>query len=652
MKRKLLPGALLLCGLLAAPQLHAAESIAASSDGRGGILVMWTAPKNALPPNGFRLRRTAGGQTVTLAEALRVTDDQEAMARLSAQEQAGLRQMRAQMKAQPQPLGLLMASAAADFDFARALGVGFRDAQPPAGAVTYSIEALHGTRAEPVGTSRAVSRDEAPVAPLPPANLTATVTRDGVTLTADAPSKTTRVEAAAVSYLLVRSDGKTWARVSPRPAMRTTGAALVFVDPKPPAVEAQLTYAVVSRSVFGVESPRSQPATVFIPDFAALDAPRNVTADANAGSIRVTWEKERNANMAGFVVQRAPNVGGPYTRLTPQPIAAREYVDTTARVGTTNYYQVVSINKRGEEGGPSLPSVAVARAAKPPAAPAELSAERKTGRIVVSWNAVEGAELQGYRVERDAGDGAWTILSATPSTDPRFGDRLPVGVLGVMKYRVFAIALDGQESAPSAVLTVTLPRAHAPVAPEITSISGLEGRVRIDWRPTGERGEATHFLVLRSNAANDEGVIVTPAPIAFPSVTFTDDTVTAGARYFYRVVSFDAAGNRSVASEAASVHVGTPPLPALAPPQLRYETKPYPRVVARWTIPNGFKGRVVLERRDGEAWRAISAPSAEGATQLFDTRPIAGARTAYRLVSVGANGAIGGASTAAEVDVP
>ena len=617
-------------------------AVAATADGKGAILVLWAPPDSTIPANGFRIRRTANGQTTTLKESYRPGDDQDAMSRLTPGEQKAVTSFRGTN----QPLGLMAASAAANFDFARSLGLALRDTTAPDGPVTYTVENI--------GTSRAVKRSDPPAAPQPPANLAATVTREAVTINAAKPAKAS-AETTAVTYVLYRAPvagtkNEEWTRVSPRPVLPT--GELILVDEKPPAVETQFRYAIVSRSVFGIESAPSEAATVFVPDFTALDPPRNVTASASAGSIKVTWEKERNANTAGFIVLRAPNVDGPYTRLTPQPVAAREFVDTTVRGGTANYYQVVAVNKRGEEGGPSLPSVTLAMSKGAPAAPADLTAERKTGRILLRWTGADTTELEGFRVERDAGDGQWSILTSTPSTEPRFDDRLPVGVIGVMKYRVFAVALDGQVSAPSQVVEVPLPRAHAPATPEITAISGQEGRVRIDWRPTGERGEATHFLVLRSTAKNDEGIIVTPTPVAFPAVTFTDTTVTAGSHYYYRVVAYDAAANRSAASEPAAVHVGTPPLPALAPPQLRYETKPYPRVVATFKVPANFAGRVVLERRDRSGkWVAVTAPSVEGATQLVDTRPVMGARNAYRVVSVATNGAVGAASTAVEVDV-
>lgn len=613
--------------------------VAATSDGRGGILVIWGAPDNVLPAAGFRVVRTANGQSTTLFDGRRPGDDEEAMARLSAGDQKAV----ASLRGKRQPLGLLMATAVGNFDFARALGLALRDANPPAGRVNYTVEG--------VGTSRAVSVTDAPAAPQPPSDLEANVTRDGVTIGAKKPAPAA-VESTAVTYYLYRAPAasQNWTRVSPRPVI--PGNVLVLVDDAPPAVETNFVYAVTSRNVFGIESAQSAPALVFVPDFAALDAPKNVTAAASPGSVRVTWEKESNPNTAGFVVYRAPNVGGPYTRLTQRPVTAREFVDATTRPGTSNYYQVASVNTRGEEGGPSLPSVTLAIAAKPPAAPADVTAERKTGRILLRWTAPESQDLQGYRVERDAGDGEWTIITPTPATDARFDDRLPVGVIGVMKYRVSAVGMDGQVSAPSTVVTVPLPRAHAPATPEITSISGMNGRVVVEWRPTGERGEATHYLVLRSTAKQDEGVIVSPAQIAHPAVRFTDTRVTAGSRYYYRVVAFDAAANRSAASEPAAVHVGAPELPALAAPQLRYEAKPYPRVVAAFKLPPDFDGRVVLERRSPSGnWTVVTAPSAEGATQLIDTRPVSGARSAYRLVTVGANGSIGGVSGVTEIDV-
>lgn len=82
----------------------------------------------------------------------------------------------------------------------------------------------------------------------------------------------------------------------------------------------------------------------------------------------------------------------------------------------------------------------------PPAAPTGLTAAASELRVTLDWASNTETDLAGYRIYRHAGDGAWTRIATTSTSD--FTDTL-VSAGTTYTYRVTAYDRAGNESAAS-----------------------------------------------------------------------------------------------------------------------------------------------------------------------------------------------------------
>ena len=111
-----------------------------------------------------------------------------------------------------------------------------------------------------------------------------------------------------------------------------------------------------------------------------------------------------------------------------------------------------------------------------PAAPAGVEAVSGDGKNVVRWTANLEPDLEGYTVYRDASAGGTfqTKLNSAPLPVPQFDDLAPPSS-NVYYYRVTAVDMWGNESAPSAAVaadTVELSRVVGPAGGTLTSSTG------------------------------------------------------------------------------------------------------------------------------------------------------------------------------------
>src|ERR1035437_5087257 len=77
----------------------------------------------------------------------------------------------------------------------------------------------------------------------------------------------------------------------------------------------------------------------------------------NPHSVTLSWVASTSP-VAGYNVYRSFPPGAPFMKLTPQPVAGTQYIDTTAEAGNTYTYYVTSVDSKGVESRPSGKTVA------------------------------------------------------------------------------------------------------------------------------------------------------------------------------------------------------------------------------------------------------------------------------------------------------
>lgn len=94
--------------------------------------------------------------------------------------------------------------------------------------------------------------------------------------------------------------------------------------------------------VMGPASPKTciTPVDAFPPA-----APKSLAAIAGEGVISLIWEANTESDLAGYLVLRGEAPGDTLRAITPEPVAATTYRDTTARAGTRYVYVVVAVDR-------------------------------------------------------------------------------------------------------------------------------------------------------------------------------------------------------------------------------------------------------------------------------------------------------------------
>jgi fibronectin type 3 domain-containing protein len=102
-----------------------------------------------------------------------------------------------------------------------------------------------------------------------------------------------------------------------------------------------------------IESAPSSPVCVTPVDKFAPAAPRTVNLVATASAVSLIWEPNTEADLAGYLVLRGEAPGDKLAPLTPAPIGDAAYVDNSIRRNRTYVYEVIAIDKAGNQSAPS-----------------------------------------------------------------------------------------------------------------------------------------------------------------------------------------------------------------------------------------------------------------------------------------------------------
>jgi hypothetical protein len=661
-------GAALAVGQVAlAQQTQTDATLAAASDGKGSVRLIWQPPYGEAPwaAQGYTLDRLdAAGRAVTLARGLRPGDDLSAMARIQPAQAGAIRKLVAQnteaaagrdVESFRGLLKILTLASIADFRFAQAMGLAYEDSPTGAGPFTYR---LTGPTGAIVGTSQPV--DLRVVSPLEsaPTDLTAEATPLGVQLSWTRPS--TEDVPPVLAFRVRRDDGSGFKDLGDGPVLYRSDekeggtAKSLFTDDQAPA-EQPVRYTVVGLDIFGRETPQAEPVSLFVPDFDAAAPPKNLKAEVKGATVVLSWEPKQNPRTRGYLLEKSAFSEGPYTSLSEKPLSLTTtgFTDTSTFPGQRVFYRIASLDSRGKADASSVPVGVVCRAAGPPSPPSDLEATLGMNSVTLRWKAGEG-RLLGYQVQK-AGENSefWSPASSRITPEPRFDDPIDLGQSGVVRYRVIAIGSDNQASAPSAVLSVPLPDNNPPSRPRITAYDGAGGAVTLSFVPGAPEADTSGFLVLRGAPGQPRMGVITDQPLPASARSFRDDQVVPDREYVYQVVAVDPAQNHSEPSNTVTVGVGEPVLTAPPAPAAAFEAKPFPRVRLSFAAPTPVVAVVVERQEGGDAqWVRVAGPLPPGATEALDPRPPRAGRPLYRIYYQTLAGAPGPPSAAVEVDIP
>jgi predicted phage tail protein len=189
-------------------------------------------------------------------------------------------------------------------------------------------------------------------------------------------------------------------------------------------------------------------------------APGKLTAVRGDSNIRLAWEPVRTLldgspaeGFIGYNIYRGTEKGiHEETPLNREPIAATSYKDAAAVNEQTYYYVVRAVDgpePHLQESPDSEEVSATPRDLTPPARPKGLTVVAGVGRVFLTWNENQEADLAGYRVYRSTRSGrGYERLTEKLLNRTTFSDE-GVKSGAVYYYVVTAVDRSGNESAKS-----------------------------------------------------------------------------------------------------------------------------------------------------------------------------------------------------------
>jgi fibronectin type 3 domain-containing protein len=299
-------------------------------------------------------------------------------------------------------------------------------------------------------------------------------------------------------------------------------------------------------------------------------APAGLAAQADTtgqGRVRLRWSPPEAADLAGHRLYRSAASFADTTgadRIATLSPTDSVHVDTTATVGQTYHYRVVSVDTASNQSGLSDEAVATpedrAAPSPPPSLAAEAGEEAEAGGIALSWVASDSADVEKYLLHRDtapidssAGPEGIAPIDSVGVGTTSYSDT--TGAAGTeYYYRVTAVDTAANESGFSEEATATPTDVTPPPVPTGLAATAGGRQVGLSWA-SGTGGGLAGYRLYRSAQGLPD---TSGAPLSerlITGSTFTDTTAEVGEAYRYAVTSVDTAGNESALSGVASAYL-------------------------------------------------------------------------------------------------
>ena len=302
-------------------------------------------------------------------------------------------------------------------------------------------------------------------------------------------------------------------------------------------VDTNYFYYVTAINDGGFESIPSLAVLGFAKDATPPAVVQQLDAKVVEATVQLSWSAVTDADLQGYRIYRTMKPQSlDWVLLNSLPVTAVGFTDVLAKNLSRYpyYYRITAVDTHHNESAPSMVVEIQLPDVTAPQTPILSDYSVKNEQVVLNWRPVVVYDLAGYNVYRSNG-GTAKKLTATLLPLPTFVDQTaPVGQ--EVNYTLTAVDHTGNESAPSAPLTVTVSDATAPTITSFT-VTSDNGAAVLTVQCADK--DVVGFDVLRSQ--NDRDYIKVNRGRVTGS-TYRD-AVLKGKRYFYKVLVWDAAAN-------------------------------------------------------------------------------------------------------------
>jgi predicted phage tail protein len=342
---------------------------------------------------------------------------------------------------------------------------------------------------------------------------------------------------------------------------------------------------------------------------AAPAAPSGVSANAVSHQrIDVRWT-DQSGDEDRFEVGRSTDGGGTWPITFNAPPSSELLTDDGLAASTTYTYRVRACNAIGCSAWSAQVSATTA-----PLPPSNVAAAAvSTTRIDVTWtNAGTGAT--GNVLERSQDGSTWATRATLAASATAFSD-VEVAPGSGYHYRLRACR-NGVCSGPSASAQATTPAtppSAAPGAPGSLTATGV-GSAIIDLAWSASSGLVSEYRIERSTG--DQSAFSQVAVVGGTVTTWSDQGLSPGTTYFYRVRAANALGTSDWSPVAsATTSDSAPDVPGdlsvalITPSQVRVS----------WSAVTGVTHYQVRRSRSSGGWTVVAVNVPAGSTEYLDT---------------------------------
>ena len=235
-------------------------------------------------------------------------------------------------------------------------------------------------------------------------------------------------------------DGITWKKLTTTPLIKSDGPNaqypepyLYFTDTLIDRNYKPFRYRIKGITPFGETSEPSEVITAMGRDKTAPPSPEIKDPKDVGNALKISWNyQDPPADLAGFFISKAGDIGGPYSEVTKQllPPGTREWIDNTPDALGENYYVVYAKDTSGNTAA-SMPAYGFLKDSIPPGIPMRpLGSIDTTGVVRLHWKIGPEPDIMGYRVFfANKNDHEFSLLTPQPNQDTTFSDTITLNTL-------------------------------------------------------------------------------------------------------------------------------------------------------------------------------------------------------------------------------